>query len=174
MKALAKPSISAWAVNQLYWNHREAFDQLIASGERFHKAQTSGKIADMRVALDARREVLSELSRSRSFGAARCRVTIHRPTPSTASQLLSKAMSVYASRSDGPRPGRLTHDVDPPGFESFGSFDPAPEVSATRGAGGSAIAKGKQMHPPAIAGGNRPHDKNARRKVATHQRRSSG
>src|ERR1041384_90963 len=24
VKALAKPSISAWAVNQLHWNHREA------------------------------------------------------------------------------------------------------------------------------------------------------
>src|SRR6267143_1305780 len=41
VKALVKPSISAWAVNQLYWKHREAFDRLIASGERFHKAQTS-------------------------------------------------------------------------------------------------------------------------------------
>src|SRR6185503_4854884 len=43
VKALAKPPISAWAVNQLYWNHRAAFDRLIVSGERFHKAQTSGK-----------------------------------------------------------------------------------------------------------------------------------
>ena len=39
VKALAKPSISAWAVNQLYWHHREAFDQLIDSGERFHKVR---------------------------------------------------------------------------------------------------------------------------------------
>ena len=46
VKALGKPSIAAWAVNQLYWNHREEFDQLIASGERFHKAQTSGKVAN--------------------------------------------------------------------------------------------------------------------------------
>src|SRR6185436_12551541 len=61
VKALAKPSVSAWAVNQLFWNHREAFDQLIASGERFHKAQTSrsaGKATDMREALEARREAL--------------------------------------------------------------------------------------------------------------------
>ena len=57
VKALAKPPVSAWAVNQLYWNHREAFDRLIASGERFHKAQTSrsaGKVADMRTARGAR------------------------------------------------------------------------------------------------------------------------
>src|SRR6185503_12426637 len=29
VKALPKPPVSAWAVNQLYWNHREAFDRLI-------------------------------------------------------------------------------------------------------------------------------------------------
>src|SRR5882672_4387613 len=57
VKALVKPSISAWAVNQLYWNHREAFERLLESGARFHKAQSSrlaGKLADMRTALDAR------------------------------------------------------------------------------------------------------------------------
>src|SRR5881409_3055314 len=44
VKALAKPSISAWTANQLYWRHREAFDELIATGQRFRKAQTSGKM----------------------------------------------------------------------------------------------------------------------------------
>ena len=43
--------------------------------------------------------------------------TIHRITTTL------EAMSVYASRSDAPRPGRLTHDVDPPGFDSLASFD---------------------------------------------------
>src|SRR5262252_470465 len=63
--ALAKPSISAWTVNQLYWRHREAFDQLVAAGQRFRRAQTTsraGKVEDMREALDERREALSHLS----------------------------------------------------------------------------------------------------------------
>ena len=63
VKTLVKPSISAWAVNQLYWKHRDAFDELIATGERFRKAQTSGlarKVADMRGALDARRRYLPD------------------------------------------------------------------------------------------------------------------
>lgn len=124
VKALGKPSISAWAVNQLYWNHREAFDRLIASGERFHKAQTSGKIADMRSALDARREALSQLS---DIAASVLRDANHNPSLDTIHRITTtlEGMSAYASRSDGPRPGRLTHDVDPPGFESFGSFVPA-------------------------------------------------
>ena len=62
VKALAKPSISAWTVNQLYWRHREAFDELIATGQRFRKAQVTGKMVNMREALDARREALSHLS----------------------------------------------------------------------------------------------------------------
>src|SRR5881396_1612806 len=39
VKALVKPSISAWAVNQLYWKHREAFEGLIAAGKRLGTAQ---------------------------------------------------------------------------------------------------------------------------------------
>lgn len=134
VKALAKPPVSAWAVNQLYWNHREAFDRLIASGERFHKAQASrgvGKIAEMREALDARREALTDFTDLATSllrdtgpnpGQNPAPDTIHRIT--TTLEAIS-AMSLLSSRSDAPRPGRLTHDVDPPGFESFGSFVPA-------------------------------------------------
>src|SRR3977135_1666293 len=61
VKASAKPSISAWTVNQLYWRHREAFDELIATGQRFHKAQVTGKMVNMREALAARRDALPHL-----------------------------------------------------------------------------------------------------------------
>ncbi len=126
VKALVKPSISAWAVNQLYWKHREAFDRLIESGARFHKAQSSrlaGKLADMRTALDARREALTQLS---DMATSLLRDAGHNPTPDTIHRITTtlEALSAYASRSDAPRPGRLTHDVDPPGFESLASFIP--------------------------------------------------
>ena len=126
VKALVKPSISAWTVNQLYWKHREAFDRLIESGVRFHKAQSSrlaGKLADMRTALDARREALTQLS---DLATSLLRDAGHNPTPDTIHRITTtlEAMSAYASRSDAPPPGRLTHDVDPPGFESFASFIP--------------------------------------------------
>jgi len=123
VKALAKPSVSVWAVNQLYWNHREAFDRLISSGERFHKAQTSGKIADMRGALDGRRDALTNLS---NLATSLLQDAGHNPSLDTIRRVTStlEALSVYATRSDAPRPGRLTADVDPPGFESLGSFVP--------------------------------------------------
>jgi len=129
VKALVKPSISAWAVNQLYWKHREAFDRLIAIGERFRQAQTprlARKMVDIRGALDARREALSEVS---DLATALLRDAGHNPTPDTMRRVTVtlEAMSVYASYAsipDAPRPGRLTHDVDPPGFESLASLMP--------------------------------------------------
>lgn len=124
VKALAKPSISAWAVNQLYWNHREEFDQLIALGERFHKAQKSGKVAEMRTALDARRDALTHLS---DLATTLLRDADHNPGPDTIHRITTtlEGISAYASRTDGPRAGRLTHDVDPPGFESLAGFVPS-------------------------------------------------
>ncbi len=126
VKALAKPSISAWAVNQLYWNHREVFDRLIASGERFQQAQSSrsaGKLADMRTALDARREALTQLS---DLATSLLRDAGHNPTLDAIRRIETtlEALSAYASHSATTRPGRLTHDVDPPGFESLASFIP--------------------------------------------------
>ncbi len=126
VKALVKPSISAWAVNQLYWNHREAFDRLLESSGRFQKAQSSrhaGKLADMRGALDARRKALSQLS---DLATSLLRDAGHNPTLDTGRRITNtlEAMSVYPSSSDAPRPGRLTHDVDPPGFEALGLSSP--------------------------------------------------
>jgi hypothetical protein len=127
VKALAKPPISAWAVNQLYWNHRETFDELLASSERVHKTQASGKVAAMREALNARREALTELS---DLATSLLREGGHNPSLDIIRRITStleamSAMSDGASRSDAPRPGRLTHDVDPPGFESLASWMPA-------------------------------------------------
>jgi len=131
VKALAKPSITAWAVNQLYWQHREEFDRLIATGQRFRKAQTSGraaKVADMREALDARREALAHLS---DLATALLRDAGSSPTPETIHRITTtlEAMSAYASFPDAQRPGRLTRDVDPPGFESFASLIPGAGIT---------------------------------------------
>jgi DNA repair exonuclease SbcCD ATPase subunit len=123
VKTLAKPSISAWTVNQLYWHHREAFDTLLAAGQRFRKAQTSGKVADMRGSLDARREALTELA---DLATSVLQDAGHNPTQETIRRVTTtlEAMSSLASFSDGPTPGRLSQDVDPPGFESLASFIP--------------------------------------------------
>ena len=129
VKTLAKPSISAWAVNQLYLKHRDAFDRLLATGERFRQAQTSrtAGMAGMREVLNERREALVHLS---DLAAALLSDAGHNPSPDTIHRITTtlEALSAYSLVSDGPRPGRLTHDVDPPGFESLASFIPGAGV----------------------------------------------
>jgi hypothetical protein len=132
VKALQKPSVSAWAVNQLYWRHREAFDRLLASGDQFRRAQASqlsGKAVDLRESRDARRESLNQLS---ALAAALLRNAGHNPTPEMLRRIGTtlEAISAYASLPGSPYPGRLSNDVDPPGFDALSaliSIVPAPK-----------------------------------------------
>ena len=135
VKALAKPSVSAWTVNQLYWNHRAEFEELLAAGQRFHKAQTSGlagKVANMRGSLEARRAALAELS---DLAASLLTHAGHNPSLDMIRRVTTtlEAISAYASVSDGPTLGRLSQDVDPPGFESLAAFVPVPQKSVATG-----------------------------------------
>lgn len=116
VKLLAKPSISAWAVNQLYWDHRAAFDQLIATGKSFRHGPTT-----RRESLDARRGALVELS---ELATTLLRDAGHNPSQDTIRRVTAtlEALSAYALLPDGPIPGRLTNDVDPPSFESLASL----------------------------------------------------
>lgn len=124
VKLLAKPPISAWAVNQLYWDHREAFNQLMSTGKRLRPAQklrVAGKVAGMRDSLDARREALVNLSELatellRNAGSNPSLDTLRRVTTTL------EALSAHALLSDGPTPGRLTQDLDPPSFDSLASL----------------------------------------------------
>src|SRR5262245_4522723 len=39
VRTLAKPTVVPWAVNQLYWRSRPAYDKLMKSGEKLRAAQ---------------------------------------------------------------------------------------------------------------------------------------
>jgi len=124
VKALGKPSVSAWAVNQLYWNERDAFERLLEAGERLRHAQASqlaGKTSDIREPRDARRDALTELSR---LAAALLTESGHNASPETMRRITTnlEAISAYAALPDSPPPGRLTEDIDPPGFEALAAL----------------------------------------------------
>ncbi len=135
VKALPKPSLPAWAVNQVFWRHRKAFDRLIDAGERFRLAQgaqLSGKHADMRGPLDARREALSELTR---LAVGVLRHAGHSPTPDMARRVTTtlEALATYGAHPGAPPAGRLTDDIDPPGFEALAAL--VPQVGRTKRSG---------------------------------------
>jgi hypothetical protein len=82
----------------------------------------------MRESLDARREALSHLS---DLVTVLLRGAGHNPTPDTIHRITTtlEAVSARPTPSDGPTPGRLTHDVDPPGFESLATFIPGTDAT---------------------------------------------
>ena len=126
IKRLQKPPISAWTVNQLFWKHRGAFDALLESGEKFRTAQAaqlSGRSTDIRGPLEARREALADLSRR---AAQVLREVSHSATPDVMRRITTtlEALSTYGGLAGTPQPGRLSDDVDPPGFETLAALVP--------------------------------------------------
>lgn len=128
IQALAKPSVPAWAVNQLYWRHRGAFDQLLAAGDRFRNAQRlqlAGKAADVRAPLEARREAVGALTK---VAATLLRAGGHNPTPETMRRVTTTldALATYGAHPPAPAAGRLADDIEPPGFEALAELVPRP------------------------------------------------
>lgn len=126
-KALAKPSVSAWVVNQLYWRHRGLFDRLIEAGDRLRHAQAAHVTGESaREPASARREAVTALAKiaegllvGGNYSASR---DMLRRVMSTL-----EALSSYGSLPDAPSAGRLTDDVDPPGFETLAGLVPGGE-----------------------------------------------
>lgn len=116
VKALAKPSATAWAVNQLYWRHRREFDRLLAVNEKVRDAQLA-RSGDLRTLLEKRRtmiselaavaeELLSEAGHAASLDARRRVIT----TLETLTVRDRATIEVEA--------GRLTADLEPLGFDA--------------------------------------------------------
>lgn len=153
VKAQTKPPLSAWAVNQLYWHHRESFDQLMEAGEQLRKAQASqlaGKGGEMRAPIEARRNALAELARR---AAALLRDSGHPPTPDVTRRITTtlEALATYGNQKDAPPAGRLTADVDPPGFEALSALVPGGTSKRTPSRGPSRVIPFRQLvqAPPA-------------------------
>jgi len=113
-------------VNQLYWKHRDAFEGMMSAGDRLgraHASQLAGQAADTAAALSARREALSDLSR---LARTLLRDAGHNPTPDMMLRITTtlEALSTYSSSPEKLRPGRLTDDVGPAGFESLAALIP--------------------------------------------------
>jgi hypothetical protein len=156
VKALAKPSISAWLANQLYWRHRKPFERLLRAGEQFRTAQAAqlaGKSADVRAPLEARREALAELSK---HAAEVLRDAGHPSSPDTMRRVMAtlEALATYGEQPDAPQGGRLTADVEPPGFEALAALVP-------RGID----RVGTRRTPPRVIPFNQPKPKSAKRKT---------
>lgn len=119
VKSLVKPPASAWAVNQLYWQNPKAIDQLLGVTERMRKAQTGRtKNADLRELLSDKKQRLSELVEQAS---AILTAAGHGTSPDVMRRVSAtlESLAVWGNSEGGPRAGRLTADLDPPGFDAL-------------------------------------------------------
>jgi hypothetical protein len=130
VKRLEKPTVVPWAVNQLYWRDRAAWDRLMKSGAALRTAQIAaleGKKTDVRKASEAHRKSLAEaVDRATQLAAEHDA----KPGPDPLARML-EALSISAAPL--PHPGRLTDVVQPAGFEALTGVTPqAPLPSAAR------------------------------------------
>lgn len=171
VKALPKPPLSAWAVNQLYWSDRKAFDQLLAAGERLVKTQASqlrGKGGDMREALESRRAAVADMT---TRASALLQESGHTPSPDLMRRITTTldALATYGSRPDSPRPGHLTDDVDAPGFEALTSLIPRKGAGAR---GGEPTRVIPFQQPPKPKGGGKKLDPAAEERQREAERKA--
>jgi hypothetical protein len=126
VRALAKPTLVPWAVNQVYWRARAAYDRLLKAGARLRNAQIAaleGQAADVRAAGEAhRRAVADAVGEAERLAAA----SGSKPSPDALSRAF-EALSLAAELSEPP--GRLTEAMQPAGFEALAGVTPsAPKV----------------------------------------------
>jgi hypothetical protein len=118
VKALAKPPAPAWAVNQLYWQDPEAIEQLLETGERLRKAQTGqAKNVDLRRLLDEKKQRMTALM-------AKVSAILGDPSPDAMRRVSAtlEALAAWGNTDGVPRAGRLTADLDPPGFDTLAAL----------------------------------------------------
>jgi len=121
VRALEKPTVVAWAVNQVYWRARAAFDRVMKTGAELRKSQLAalqGKAADVRAATDAHRRAIADASAEAERIAAGAG---SRPSPDAVARTF-EALSLAASPPEAP--GRLTDALKPAGFEALAGITP--------------------------------------------------
>ena len=178
VKALQKPSVSAWTVNQLFWRHRKLFDRLMASGQQFRDAQAAqlaGKPADLRKPLEARRAALGELAQ---VAATILKESDHQPSPDMMRRVTTtlEALSTLANVPNAPQAGQLVEDVDPPGFETLAAL--VPSVGGVKGReGAGSVLRFEPRKKPARArkSDKEPdeHEREEARKAQEAERRAA-
>lgn len=154
-----RPSISAWAVNQLWWQARESFDELFETAAQLRAGNLAASAAHRKVVMKLgvfAQKLLSESGHSANDATLR-RVT------------MTLAGLAAAGSFEPELPGALTKDRDPPGFEAFGitssrEIEDEPvatkhrataheteqrEALETKGKGESETAKRKREHAAA-------------------------
>ncbi len=143
VKALVKPVVIPWAVNQLYWHARPVYDRLIKSGEKLRAAQIAalaGRSTDVHAATAAHRKAIGE-------AVAEATALASRSGAAPAADVLTRMLeAISLTEQPAETPGRFTKVVQPAGFEALAGL----AIAAATPAGPRAVP-GKAPRPPSKA-----------------------
>lgn len=118
---VARPPVSVWVVNQLWWQEREAFEALVEAAGRVKGGE--------RDASKGHREALARL---KELAAKRLEAAGNAASEPTLRRVTTTLSALAASGGFAPDPeGMLEADRDPPGFEALGDFASAPRAEKT-------------------------------------------
>jgi hypothetical protein len=118
IRTLEKPSVPAWAVNQLYWRDRRAWDKLIRAAERLragHAQALSGRTADI-ATLELQHKAAVKAAADSVRG-----VLARAGDPATPATMKAVVDTLQALPGGGP-PGRLAMALAPLGFGALGAL----------------------------------------------------
>jgi hypothetical protein len=137
VRALRKPSVAVWAVNQLARRHADEVDDLLEAGKRLRDAQAKalrGTGADaVREATAAERAALRKLTRV----AERLLTEEGRGTSAATRERVAATLRAAAVDPDAAgllAAGRLPDEVESSGFAALAAMAPPPSKTRRRGA----------------------------------------
>jgi hypothetical protein len=116
VKALTKPTIVPWSVNQVYWHARDVYARVQKAGEKLRDAQLTalnGRESDVRGATTAHRQAVADAVKAASRLAA---ATGTKPDPDALARTF-EALSLQKTPTE-PH-GRFTKPLQPQGFEAL-------------------------------------------------------
>jgi hypothetical protein len=127
VKALRKPSVSVWTVNQLARRERRQVDLLLDAGHRLREAQSEPK--SMEAARRKQRQAMDALG----VAARAILAEQGRPSEATVKRVMEtlQAAAVSAEGRELLARGRLTGDLEPAGFELLAPVKPASRKAPT-------------------------------------------
>jgi hypothetical protein len=154
---LVRPSISAWTVNQLYWQKRDDFGEFLETAARVRRGDLDATLSHRKMAtkLVSHAKLILE-----GAGHAPSEVTLRRVTATLAALAAAGGFEPDA-------PGTLNSDRDPPGFDAVGIENlPAKQQAPRRnGDGQDRQAEARRASAGEAAEKRRAAEEQARAKV---------
>jgi predicted ribosome quality control (RQC) complex YloA/Tae2 family protein len=129
VKKLTKPTVPAWAVNQLAHREPKLLEELVQSGEALQKQTLKGSVEALRDSQRRERELARKLV---GRAEALLKEAGHSPSAQTLERV-SATLTAGAQTEEGRealRSGRLSAELEPVGFEALVGMTPAKRTGA--------------------------------------------